>query len=95
MFHVENNTFSQTNFQAGSISPHHKHPMEETIIIIEGEMEFTIDNETKILSKGGVAVIPSNAMHVGRAISNCTAIEIFYPRLTPEMMKKLGAPDLG
>ena len=94
MFHVENNTFSQTKFQAGAISPNHKHPMEETISIIEGEMEFTIGKEAKTLSKGEVAIIPSNTMHVGKAISDCTAIEIFNPRLTPEMMKRLGAPNM-
>jgi len=47
--------------------------------IIEGEFELTIDNETKILKPGDVAVIPSNAVHSGKAITDCRILDVFYP----------------
>ena len=77
--HTENMTFSYWNVRAGASLPGHSHPHEQVANIIEGEFELTIDNETKILKPGDVAVIPSNAVHSGKAITDCRILDVFYP----------------
>ncbi len=77
--HTENMTFSYWNVSAGASLPGHSHPHEQVANIIEGEFELTIDNKTKILKPGDVAVIPSNAVHSGRAVTNSRILDVFYP----------------
>ena len=63
-----------------SIVPMHKHPHEQITLIIEGEMEFTLGNETKVLGKGEGATIPPNVEHGGRVLHLPTkAIDAWHP----------------
>jgi len=47
--------------------------------MIEGEFELTIAGETRRLGPASVAIIPSNAPHSGRAVTDCRIIDAFYP----------------
>ncbi len=47
--------------------------------ITEGEFELTIAKNTFMLKPGKVAIIPSNAKHSGRAITDCKIVNTFYP----------------
>jgi len=47
--------------------------------MIEGEFELTVESETKIVQKGDIAVIPPNAKHSGKAITDCKILDVFYP----------------
>jgi quercetin dioxygenase-like cupin family protein len=49
------------------------------MIVSEGEFELTVDGETEVLRPGVVAVIPSDAEHSGRALTDCRVIDIFHP----------------
>jgi quercetin dioxygenase-like cupin family protein len=77
--HSANMTFAHWMIQAGSMLPAHSHPHEQVVNMVEGEFELTIDGETRRLGPGTVAVIPSNARHSGRAITDCRIIDAFYP----------------
>jgi len=77
--HTENMTFSYWSARAGASLPGHSHPHEQVANMIEGELELTIDNETKILRPGDVAVIPSNTVHSAKAITDCRILDVFYP----------------
>lgn len=77
--HSEFMTFAYWTIDKGAELPVHNHKHEQVAHIIEGEFELTIDGETKQLSAGQVAVIPSNARHSGRAITPCRIIDAFYP----------------
>jgi quercetin dioxygenase-like cupin family protein len=47
--------------------------------VLEGSFELTIQGETQILTAGKAALIPSQAIHSGRALTRCKIIDIFCP----------------
>ena len=77
--HSENMTFAHWNFEAGAPLREHSHHHEQVANVIEGEFELTIDGEPRRLSPGSIAIIPSNAAHSGKAVTNCYIIDAFYP----------------
>lgn len=77
--HSDNLTFAFWDVKAGSILPKHAHIHEQISQITEGEFELTIDNNVFLLNQGKIAVIPSNAEHSGKAITDCKIIDTFYP----------------
>ena len=79
IIHSKNMTFVEWRFKDGAELPAHNHPHEQIVSIIEGKLELTIGEETKVLMPGMVAVIPSNEVHSGRAITDCRTIDIFHP----------------
>jgi quercetin dioxygenase-like cupin family protein len=79
LVHTQNMTISQVNLDAGALVPEHAHDHEQVSNVISGKFEFTIDGETHILGPGDVAVIPSRASHVGKALTDCYILDVFYP----------------
>ncbi|MHA2226891.1 MAG: cupin domain-containing protein [Candidatus Hodarchaeales archaeon] len=77
--HSENVTVIYWRITAGSVLIEHNHVHEQITNIMNGEFEFIIEGETKKLTSGEVAVIPSNVKHSGRAITDCNIIDVFYP----------------
>jgi quercetin dioxygenase-like cupin family protein len=61
--------------------PVHHHENEQIGIVIEGELEYTIDTETRLCQRGAIFVIPSNSIHFGVVVSKQPAklIDIFTP----------------
>ena len=67
-------------FKPNSIIPSHKHPHEQITYIIEGEMEFTLEGDTKVLKAGDGVVISSNHEHSAKILSKPTkAVDAWYP----------------
>ena len=54
---------SQVTFQRNSNVPTHSHPNEQTGIVLEGELKFTIGNDTYLCHKGDAYTIPDNVEH--------------------------------
>lgn len=77
--HTNSFTLGFINVEAGAILPEHAHMHEQTSHIIEGEFELTIGNKTKVFKPGMVAIIPSNIVHSGRALTDCTIHDVFSP----------------
>lgn len=77
--HSEKMTLSYMVIKAGSSVPDHSHPNEQITNIIEGEFEFRMDGELKLMRAGHVVVIPPNVPHSGTAITDCIAIDVFTP----------------
>lgn len=77
--HSENMTIANWNISEGAAFPAHAHAHEQISLVLEGKFELTIEGETKILSPGVVAIIPSNAVHHGKALTDCRLADIFYP----------------
>jgi quercetin dioxygenase-like cupin family protein len=48
--------------------------------VLTGSFELTVEGETRILNPGIVAVIPSHALHGGRALTDCTLLDVFHPQ---------------
>lgn len=95
MAHSENNTFSLTTFEKGAVSPKHKHPMEEVLIILEGGGDFFIDKDIYGVGKGDIVILPPLSLHQFTPTADCSAIEIFHPKLTPEIIKILQGGGAG
>lgn len=77
--HTDNITLSYWDVDKGAVLPLHKHIHEQVTQVEEGEFELTIAGETKIYTKGMVAVIPSMVEHGGVALSDCKLSDIFSP----------------
>lgn len=61
-------------------APMHVHEEEQVVIVLEGELEFVIDGETKLMRPGDVAVIPSWVPHGARTLDvPCTEVDVFTP----------------
>ena len=79
-FHSANMTFAHYDFQRGSSIHEHFHPQEEVYEVIEGQLEMTVEGVCQIVEAGVVAVVPSNARHSVKAITDGKAIIIDFPR---------------
>ena len=77
--HSKNMTFAYWDIEKDSPLPEHSHPHEQVANLIEGKFELTVAGETKILEPGDVAIIPPDAKHSGKAITDCRIIDVFYP----------------
>lgn len=78
-FHSQNMTFAHYDFRMGSSIHEHFHAQEEVYEVIEGELELTIEGATEIARAGLVAIVPSNARHSVRALTDGRAIIIDHP----------------
>ena len=78
-FHSANMTFAHYDFKRGASIHEHFHPQEEVYEVTEGELEVTIDGEARIARPGLVAIVPSNARHSIKALTDGRAIIVDYP----------------
>jgi quercetin dioxygenase-like cupin family protein len=79
-FHSPSMTFAHYDFTRGASIHEHFHPQEEVYEVIEGELEVTIDGEARIARPGLVAIVPGNARHPVKAVTDGRAIIVDYPR---------------
>ncbi len=77
--HSDTMTFAHWDIEPGAELPEHAHPHEQVCNVISGEFELTIDGVSQVLAAGGVGIIPSNAVHSGKALSRCHVIDVFHP----------------
>lgn len=77
--HSVNITVAYWKIKAGSTIPLHNHVHEMIVNVIDGELELTIASETKVLSSGMAAVIPSNVPHTAKGLTDCFVIDVFSP----------------
>jgi quercetin dioxygenase-like cupin family protein len=78
-FHSANMTIAHYDFKRGSSIHEHHHPQEEVYEVIDGELEMTIDGETRIVRAGIVAIVPGNVPHSVKALTDGRAIIVDYP----------------
>ena len=78
-FHSPSMTFAHYEFKAGASIHQHFHAQEEVYEVIEGELELTIDGITQIAKAGVVAIVPGNAPHSVKALTDGRAIIVDYP----------------
>ena len=78
--HTGKMTLAYWNIKAGSVLPEHSHPHEQVAAqVIQGEFELTLEGESKVMKTGDVAVIPSDVVHSGKAITDCKMLDVFSP----------------
>ena len=79
MEHSEQITYGCVSLEEGVTVPVHSHPHEQWTYILEGQMEFTLNGDTQLLTAGMGAFIPSNALHGAVAVTACKVIDVFTP----------------
>ncbi len=77
--HSDNMTTAYWEVTAGAELPLHSHMNEQVSNVTEGEFEFNLDGDTRILKPGDVVIIPPDIPHSGKAVTNCKIIDTFYP----------------
>lgn len=79
IFHSGAMTFAHYEFDAGSSIHEHHHEQEEVWNVIEGALEVTIDGAAQVARAGMVAIVPPNARHSVRALTDGRAIIVDHP----------------
>ena len=68
------------SFDPHTEAPLHVHEEEQIVLVLEGEMEFTIDGDVRTMRAGDVAVIPSWVPHGARTHeATCREVDVFAP----------------
>jgi quercetin dioxygenase-like cupin family protein len=65
--------------KAGAQAAAHKHPHEQIVWMISGQMDFRIGNEKRSMKAGDVAVIPGGVEHEGFFPEDTEVIDFFAP----------------
>src|SRR5690349_5177638 len=77
--HSASFTIAHWEIAAGSAAPVHTHIHEQTVDVIKGRLEMTINGETFVLEPGQGAIIPSMVPHGAKALTDCFVIDTFCP----------------
>jgi len=68
------------SYEPGTIVPEHSHAEEQIAFVLEGEFEFEIDGEKRLLRPGMAAHIPPHVPHAARTFdSHCVQVDVFVP----------------
>jgi quercetin dioxygenase-like cupin family protein len=78
-FHTSSMTFAHYDFMRGASIHEHFHPQEEVYEVIEGELELTIEGVAQNLRPGMVGIVPPNARHSVKALTDGRAIIVDHP----------------
>lgn len=67
-------------FEPNVVAPLHWHIEEQISIVLEGEFEFQVGNQKKLVKRGDAILIPPNVPHGARTYdSTCLEMDIFNP----------------
>lgn len=72
-------TLASWSFSSGTSLPEHTHPHEQIALVVEGELQLTIDGTPYHLKAGDTAVIPGDVPHAARALTACRVVDAFQP----------------
>ena len=61
--HGSSVSFFVVRNQPGAGADKHRHPYDETFVILDGDIETIIDSELRMLRSGTIAVVPAGAWH--------------------------------
>ena len=70
----------EINFEKGAQGNTHSHSHLQITYIAEGSFQFTIDGETKIVSKGDSVYMPANVVHGTKALTLGKLVDVFNPK---------------
>jgi quercetin dioxygenase-like cupin family protein len=66
-----------TSGPVGGGPPPHSHAWEEVYVVLEGELEITVDGESHVLKSGGIAHVPADAIHAYRNLTDAHFLTVF------------------
>ena len=63
-----------------TVIPRHSHPHEQMGMVLEGEFELSIGDESRLVQEGDVYLVPSGVEHSARVLEcQSRALDIFSP----------------
>jgi quercetin dioxygenase-like cupin family protein len=78
--HGQHLMLSRLHLDAGAEVPLHQHPHEQAGILLEGRMELTIGDQTRVLDPGALYIIPPNVPHRAVAVDGpVLVLDVFSP----------------
>ena len=78
--HGQNLMLSYLEMEDGAEVPLHHHPHEQGGILIQGRMQLTIGDETRICEAGSLFIIPPNVPHRAVAVDGpAVVLDVFSP----------------
>ncbi|MEX0290042.1 MAG: cupin domain-containing protein [Flavobacteriaceae bacterium] len=79
----------------GGPPPHLHHSYKESFLIIEGEMEFFINGEFKVVKAGESIDIPPKTLHTfgNKSDQTCKWVNIHSPKGFRDFFEKMGVPE--
>jgi len=77
--HLSNVMITHFIFEPGAVAPLHDHPHEQISFILEGAMEFTLNEETRVLAAGQGVTIPPGVQHGARALTRALVLDAWSP----------------
>jgi quercetin dioxygenase-like cupin family protein len=78
--HGERLMLSLVEFQPRAVVQPHSHPHEQLGLLLEGELEFTIDGQRFAVRPGQMWRIPGGVTHSAVAgPGGCRALDVFHP----------------
>jgi quercetin dioxygenase-like cupin family protein len=61
-------------------APRHWHDEEQISFVLEGELEFEVGDEKRVVRRGEAIVIPPNVPHAARTHEGtCLEVDVFHP----------------
>jgi quercetin dioxygenase-like cupin family protein len=71
---------SYLEMDEGAVIPLHDHPHEQGGMLLEGKLELTIGDETRVVDAGSMFIIPPNVPHKAVAIGGpALVLDVFSP----------------
>ena len=90
---AENLMVSFVRFEPHTEAPLHWHEEEQISFVIDGEFEFEVGGEKRVVRRGEAIVIPSNVPHAARTgDSPCFEVDVFHPPRTA-LLEAMGLTD--
>ena len=76
----KNLMLSYLEMDEGAVIPLHDHPHEQGGMLLEGKLQFTLGEETRIVEAGAMFIIPPNVPHKVVAIDGpALVLDVFSP----------------
>jgi quercetin dioxygenase-like cupin family protein len=71
---------NMVSFAPNTVVPVHAHDEEQVLLMLEGELEFEVSGEKRLLKPGQGVVIPPNTPHGARTYDTpAVEVDIFHP----------------
>ena len=76
----ENTMVTFVHFAPNTVVPVHWHDEEQITFVVDGEFEFEVGGEKRIVGRGEAILIPPNVPHGARTYDGtCLEVDVFHP----------------
>ena len=78
--HGERIMLSYLEMEAGAEVPLHAHPHEQAGMLLQGKLQLTIGDETRVMEPGSLYIVPGGVLHRAVALDGpVLVLDIFSP----------------